>query len=97
MTGEECFLLWLSYVSSPTRSQDLQRRHGFEYSQISRWIKVMWTFLFVRWSPKVLNNLAFFVPRFPLYAQRISAKYTALHGLVRPCHGSALRQRRSLL
>jgi hypothetical protein len=82
MTGEECFLLWLSYVSSPTRLQDLQRRHGLEYSQISRWIRVMWAFLFVRWSPKVLNNLAFFVPRFPAYAQRIAAKYTAMHGVV---------------
>jgi hypothetical protein len=78
MSGEECFLLWLSYVSSPIRLQDLQRRHGLEYSQISRWIRVMWTFLFLRWSPKVLNNLPFFVPRFPAYAQSIAVKYTAI-------------------
>lgn len=30
----------------------------------------------------MLNNLAFFVPRFPAYAQSIAVKYTAMHGVV---------------
>jgi hypothetical protein len=95
MTGEECFLLWLSYASSPTRLQDLQRRHGLEYSQISRWIRVMWILI----SLRSLESQGAQQPRLLRAAlPRICAAHRSqVHGHARRCHGPALRQRRPLL
>jgi len=58
VSDEKYFMLWLSKSSSPIRLQDLQRRHGVEYSQqISRLNKGLWAFLFL--CPKAFDKLPF--------------------------------------
>lgn len=82
MASTECYLLWLSFISNQMRMQDLQARHGLEYSQVSRFLKFMWLFMWMRAQPKLAHtNLPFFVARFQHYQMCIAAKYTALHGV----------------
>ena len=80
MQGQEAFLLLLYWFSFPRCLSIAQEIYGLEYSQISRIIKAMIILIMTEWRHLVDDNFAFYVPRFALYSQVITAKYLELHG-----------------
>ena len=77
--GEKALLLLLYVTSFPTRLVSVQVLFGREYSQISRIVKAVFEFIDRRWKHLIQNNIAFFVPRFPMYNQAIIRKYARMN------------------
>ena len=78
VSPEKAFLFTLHRLHCPGNLTDMQRAWGKEYSQLSRIFKSMILFLHDQHSYLIKDNIAFFVPWFPLYnkliKQRIAAK-----------------------
>ena len=64
---ETGFLMFLYWVSFPRKLHSMQNVFGREYSQISRVLKAVWTYLNLVWGHLVTDNLNYFAERFELY------------------------------
>lgn len=72
---ETGILMWFYFTSFPRKLHGMQREFGREYSQISRVLETIWSFMDLTWGHLVTNNLPWFQPRLELHNNKFSAKY----------------------
>jgi hypothetical protein len=82
LDSESALLMWFYWVSSPRLLVAMQRRYGMDYSAISRILKCVWLFIYVTWHHLVIDNIAFFAPRFPEYNACFTRKYCESNNVV---------------
>jgi hypothetical protein len=74
MPGEKAFLMMLHRMAYPRRLVDMEEFVGREYSTISRCFNFVVNLMDVEHSHLLLDNLGFFLPRFPDYNRVILDK-----------------------
>jgi hypothetical protein len=72
---EEAFLVFLTRHHAYRKLSSFERHYGIEYTQLSRLFNHVSNALAVHHFDRMFDKLAFFLPRFPLYNEKINLKY----------------------
>ena len=76
---EEAFLIMLFRMARPRTLVEASEEFGIDHSQICRIFNTIMQLVVQRNHILIFDNIAYFVPRFPIYNQALRAKITSLN------------------